>query len=91
MGLTDSKPERLTTEQRVSRDSAKADLMTQRKAQIDQVQKQALSSGSAAIVEAKDMVTLIKVTEKAKQQLDRSGDCLVKADLIAILVTLDPI
>ena len=88
MGLNESKPQRLTSEERFQRSVAVSDMVQQRKAEIDQIQIQVVSD--RAIVEAKDMVTFIKVTEKAKVQLDRSGDVLVKADLVAILVALDP-
>ena len=87
MGLTDSKPE-LTSGEREKRDNAKISMAAQRKAEIDSIQQKYVSE--TAIVDAKEAAIFFRVTEKAKQQLDRQGDILVKADLIAILVALDP-
>lgn len=109
MGLNESKPEKLSKEERQSREVAKANMVQQRKQDINQIQQQAISSisrisnnsilgggsGNNSIVESKqpdvkDIYTFLHVTEKAKTQLEREGASLVKADLIAILVALEP-
>lgn len=92
MGLSDSKPV-LTAEDRTIRETAKADLVGRRKAEIEEAQKQyvnSMSDNKNALVDMKEISTFFKATEKAKQQLNRSGDCLVKADLIAIVIALQP-
>jgi hypothetical protein len=91
MGLDNSKPEKLTQESRSQRDAAKADMVRQRKQDIESFQHQVLSqqSNSSALVEVKEMHLFLSATEKAKAQLDRNGDPLVKADLIAIAIALD--
>jgi hypothetical protein len=85
MGVSDSKPV-LTSDERVARDTAKTTMVQKRKAEIDAIQNQY----STAIVESKEAALFYQVTEKAKQQLDRQGDALVKTDLIAIAIALDP-
>ena len=66
-------------------------MVEQRKQEIDYVQKEFLSSKqSTALIQAKDVVAMIKVTETAKNQLDRGGGVLTKTDLIAIIVALQP-
>jgi hypothetical protein len=91
MGLSESKPERLTTEERENRTQTKAIMVKQRQEEIDRVQQQILSSKqSTALIQAKDLVAMIKVTETAKSQLDRGGGVLTKPDLIAIIVALQP-
>lgn len=94
MGLADSKPARLTTEERQQREQTKATLVNQRKEEIDRVQQDVIesvrSSSSTAIINAKDVVAVLKVTETAKTQLDRGGNALTKADLVAIIVALQP-
>jgi len=44
MGLTESKPKRLTAEKREKREATKAHMVEQRKQEIDQVQQSILSS-----------------------------------------------
>jgi hypothetical protein len=91
MGLSESKPERLTIEKREQRETAKATMVEQRKQEIDYVQKELLGSKqSTALIQAKDVVAMIKVTETAKNQLDRGGGVLTKPDLIAIIIALQP-
>ena len=91
MGSTESKP--LSKEERAIRAVAKSDMAQRRKEEIHTLQKQVLEQqqvGQTAIVEVKEMYTFLHVTEKAKAQLDREGDALVKADLIAISLALEP-
>lgn len=94
MGLSESKPERLTAEKREQRETAKATMVEQRKQEINHVQQSILSSAnsssSQALIEQKDIVAMIKVSETAKKQLDRGGNALTKSDLIAVLVALQP-
>jgi hypothetical protein len=94
MGLTESKPERMTAEKREQRETAKATMVVQRKQEINYVQQEILNSmnsnKSTALIQTKDMVAMIKVTETAKNQLDRGGSALTKSDLIAIIVALQP-
>jgi len=92
MGLNESKPEIVTKEKRVEREKAKVAICEERKQQIDNVQKQLLetSVNSNAIVNQKDIVNMIKITEKAKHQLDRVGSVLTKSDLVAIIIALKP-
>jgi hypothetical protein len=94
MGLSESKPERLTTEKREQRETAKAVMVEQRKQEINHVQQEILNSAnskqSTALIQAKDLVAMIKVTETAKHQLDRGGNVLTKSDLIAIIIALQP-
>ena len=92
MGLNESKPEIVTKEKRVEREKAKVAICEERKQQIDNVQKQLLetSVNSNAIVNQKDIVNMIKITEKAKHQLDRVGSVLTKSDLVAIIIALNP-
>ena len=87
MGLESSK---LSKEEREQREVAKTDVIQQRKREIESFQQQVLSQPSGAIVEAKEMHAFLSATEKAKTQLDRSGDALVKADLVAIVLALEP-
>jgi len=98
MGSSDSKPT-LTSEDRAMRESAKSDLVSRRKTEIDDVQRQYVNSvmnssdrdgNKNALVNIKEIATFFKATETAKKQLDRSGDSLVKADLIAIVIALQP-
>ena len=66
-------------------------MVEQRKQEINHVQQQILNSKeSTALIQAKDVVAMIKVTETAKNQLDRGGGVLTKPDLIAIIVALQP-
>lgn len=88
MGLSESKPTPLTAEVRATRDAAKADMVQRRKAEIDAAQNRIVSD--YAIMEVKEVATFFKATEKAKQQLDRNDAPLVKTDLIAILIALQP-
>ena len=92
MGLNESKPEIKTKEKRVEREKAKVAICEERKQQIDNVQKQLLETSvkSNAIVNQKDIVNMIKITEKAKHQLDRVGSVLTKSDLVAIIIALNP-
>ena len=92
MGLNESKPETITKEKRVEREKAKVAICEERKQQIDNVQKQLLetSVNSNAIVNQKDIVNMIKITEKAKHQLDRVGSVFTKSDLVAIIIALKP-
>lgn len=62
----------MTKEKRVEREKVKVAICEERKQQIDNVQKQLLETSvkSNAIVNQKDIVNMIKITEKAKQQLD---------------------
>ena len=94
MGLSESKPARLTTEEREYRKQTKATIVKQRQEEIDRIQKDMIesirSTQSTAIINPKDLVTMIKVTETAKHQLDRGGDVLTKSDLVAIIVALQP-
>jgi hypothetical protein len=86
MGLNESKPKQLTSEERDVREAAKNSMVQQRKADIDRVQSQMVN----AVVEVKDIVAMVKVTETAKAQLDRGGGVLTKADLVAVIVGLEP-
>jgi hypothetical protein len=89
MGLSESKPERLTTERREQREQNKVIMVEQRKQEINHVQQEFLNSmQSTAVIKSKDLVAMIKVTETAKNQLDRGGSVLTKPDLIAIIVAL---
>jgi hypothetical protein len=94
MGLSESKPERLTTEERQYREQTKVTMVKQRQEQIDHLQKDMIesvrSNQSTAIIRPKDVVAMIKVTETAKNQLDRGGGVLTKPDLIAIIIALQP-
>lgn len=97
MGLSESTPVRLNTEQREDREKSKKMIAEQRKFQIEQVQKQLLNgngngnmNGNGVLIETKDLISVIKVSEKAKTQLDRGGSALTKADLIAVLISLQP-
>jgi len=91
MGLSESKPERLTTEKREQREQNKTIMVEQRKQEINYVQQEILGSNqSTALIKTKDLVAMIKVTETAKNQLDRGGGVLTKPDLIAIIVALQP-
>ena len=87
MGLESSK---LSKEERVQREASKTEVIQQRKQEIESFQQQVLSNKPGAIVEVKEMHAFLSATEKAKAQLDRSGDALVKADLIAIVLVLEP-
>jgi hypothetical protein len=59
MGLSESKPERLTTEKREQRETAKTIMVEQRKQEIDYVQKEFLGSKqSTALIQAKDVVAM---------------------------------
>lgn len=88
MGLTDSKPDRLDAEEREHRERFKSEVVLQRKAQLNTIQADVLSSSTALVTS--DTVKLIRVTEKAKAQLDRGGNVLTKTDLVAVLVALQP-
>jgi len=91
MGLSESKPERLTTEKREQREQNKAIMVEQRKQEINHVQQEIMNQKqSTALIQAKDLVAMIKVTETAKNQLDRGGGVLTKPDLIAVIVALQP-
>lgn len=94
MGLSDSKPARLTTEERQYREQTKTTMVNQRKEEINRVQQDMIesvrSSSSTAIISPKDLVAMIKVTETAKTQLDRGGNVLTKSDLIAVIIALQP-
>ena len=96
MGLSESKPKRLTAEKREKREIAKAYMAEQRKQEIENVQQAILSSAysgsdsSRALIKHNDIINMIKVTETAKKQLDRVGDALTKSDLIAVLIALQP-
>ena len=93
MGLTESTPVRLNTEQREQREKTKTIIAEQRKYEIEQVQKQLLNTngnGNGILIDTKDLISVIKVSEKAKSQLDRGGAVLTKADLIAVLIALQP-
>lgn len=94
MGLSESKPARLTTEERQYREQTKVTMVKQRQEQIDHLQKDMIqsvqSNQSSAIISPKDLVTMIRVTETAKTQLDRGGNILTKADLIATIIALQP-
>jgi hypothetical protein len=87
MGLESSK---LSKEERVQREASKTEVIQQRKQEIESFQQQVLSNKPGAIVEVKEMHAFLSATEKAKVQLDRSGDALVKADLVAIVLVLEP-
>jgi hypothetical protein len=64
-------------------------MVEQRKQEINHVQQEFLNSmQSTAVIKSKDLVAMIKVTETAKNQLDRGGSVLTKPDLIAIIVAL---
>jgi hypothetical protein len=103
MGLTESKPSS-SQSSREQRERAKAQLVNERKAQLDNIQGEMLSSSlpsssstsslpsssSTVVAHQKDLVAMIKITEKAKNQLDRGGGPLTKADLVAIIVALQP-
>lgn len=88
MGLTDSKPEQLTTEERTTREVSKQTIAQQRKQEIT-VMQQSLTS-ERALVNPADLIKMVKVTETAKNQLDRVGSVLTKSDLIAIVIALEP-
>lgn len=95
MGIEDSKPVRISAETREEREKKKHELTENRKAQLDAVQQSILSSTSALTststsVVSRDAVNLIKITDKAKSQLDRGGNALTKADLVAIVIALQP-
>ena len=93
MGSSDSKPS-LTSEDRSMRESAKSDLVNRRKKEIEDVQRNYVNSvrdeNKNALVNVKEIATFFNATETAKKQLDRSGDSFVKADLIAIVIALQP-
>jgi len=64
MGLSESKPERLTTERREQREQNKVIMVEQRKQEINHVQQEFLNSmQSTAVIKSKDLVAMIKVTE----------------------------
>lgn len=90
MGLSNSKP--LSKEARSQREESRADVVRQRKQDIDTFQQQVLSQHghSSAIVDANEMNLFLSATETAKSQLDRNGEPLVKVDLIAIAMALQP-
>jgi hypothetical protein len=93
MGSSDSKPI-LTSKDRAIRELAKSDLVNRRKKEIEEVQIQYANSvrdeNKNSIVNVKEIANFFKATETAKTQLDRSGDSLIKADLIAIVIALQP-
>lgn len=93
MGLTDSKPV-TSANAREEREKAKADLVTRRKAQLESLQGELLSSASSAsstsVLSNRDTIAMIRVAEKARSQLDRGGGPLTKADLVAIVLALHP-
>lgn len=63
MGLSDSKPFVLTAEDRTMRETAKADLVGRRKAEIEEVQKQYVNSmndNKNALVDVKEISTFSK-------------------------------
>jgi hypothetical protein len=64
MGLSDSKPV-LTAEDRALRETAKANLVGRRKAEIENAQKQYVNSyeNKNALVDVKEIATFFKVTE----------------------------
>lgn len=88
MGLTESKPERLTDEEKTSREVSKQTIVQQRKQEINTLQQSFVTE--RALVNPADMVRMVKVTETAKSQLDRVGNALTKPDLIAIVIALEP-
>jgi hypothetical protein len=89
MGLSESKPDRLTTDERENRETAKQEMVRKKKAEIDAVQ-QSIMVTERSIIPHSDIMALVKVTETAKKQLDRNGDALTKTDLVAIVVALQP-
>lgn len=92
MGATDSKPTRLTKEQRADRENLKNTVINQRKNEIDKLQENILKSSannSNQVIVTKDLVAVIQIGETAKTQLNRGGNALTKSDLVAIIIALD--
>jgi hypothetical protein len=82
---------RIPKEQRETREQLKRKTLNQRKAEIVQLQENMLSMKyDKALVSTEQLSTLINATETAKCQLDRGGTALTKADLIAIILALEP-
>lgn len=88
MGATDSKPSRLTKEQRADRENLKNTVINQRKNEIDKLQEDILKSNTK-IIATKDLVNALQIGETAKTQLNRGGNALTKSDLVAIVIALD--
>lgn len=87
MGQTAARP--LSKQKRAEREQLKKSKLEERKNAIDQAQEQFLESNTAVV--ARDQIsTVIQVTEAAKSQLERGGNNLTKADLVAIVVALEP-
>jgi len=59
---------------------------------IDQYQQTSRSSTEQiSVVDNKNFVKIVSITETAKNQLQREGGPLTKADLLAIVIALDPV
>lgn len=92
MGQSDSKQNKLTKEQREDKNILQQSIIEQRKKDITSVQQDFLlrCSVSTAIISVSEMNTVLQITETAKNQLDRGGNTLTKADLVAIVLALEP-
>jgi hypothetical protein len=82
---------RLPKEQREQRETLKKNTLEQRKIDITQARENFLKSNNEkALVPTEQLSTLFKITETAKNQLDRGGATLTKSDLIAVIIALEP-
>lgn len=91
MGQTQTSAKPLPKEKRVEREQLKKSTLEQRKNEIDKVQEQFLKNQpNNSLVRAEQISTVVQLTETAKWQLDRGGNNLTKADLIAIILALEP-
>ena len=91
MGQTDSRPKRISKEQRQQRDHLKHSTLQQRCQDIEQLQQSMVQSAQQnQVVPYKEMTTMLQIGETAKNQLNRGGGALTKTDLVAVIVALDP-
>lgn len=83
-----------TKQQRAECALKRANATQQTKAKVEQAER-VIMNGSVHSMDMTRMddekiATLLKITQKAKDQLDRQGEKQTKSDLIAIIVALDP-
>jgi hypothetical protein len=91
MGQADSKPKRLTRDQRQNREQMKQNALQQKKDKIQHFQETLLSgSQGKEVIPVQQLTTMLHIGETAKKQLDRGGNGFTKSDLVAILIALEP-
>jgi hypothetical protein len=82
---------KLSKPKRAERDQLKQNTLQQRKVDIDQAQEHFLKkTKNHSVIPVEHISTVVQLTETAKHQLDRGGTTLTKADLIAVILALDP-